>query len=291
MKQEYRGGIYLTLAASIWGGLYVVSKYALDTIPPFTLLFIRYLLAFVLLAIICWIKGIEIIPASDRKILFQIGFIGYFVSIAAQFVGTKLSTAHMGAVITTLSPIFLSIFAIILLREKLSRQQFIAMTLATIGVIVVMNPGEINMKGGTDLLGKLVLLLAAISWGYYSVLARKASATYSPLQITTCAILIAGLIDIPFIFMEAGSWSYGALLSPTIIGSIIYVGFISTALAFYCWNMGLALLPAHQAGPFFFFQPVVGTILSWLILKEDLTISFFIGGFCILLGVYLNMRE
>ncbi|MEN6350613.1 MAG: DMT family transporter [Syntrophomonas sp.] len=291
MKQEHWGAVYLTLAASIWGGMYVVSKYALDTIPPFTFLFIRYLLAFVLLAAICWSNGTNIIPAKNRKLLLQIGFIGYFLSIAAQFVGTKLSTAHMGAVITTLSPIFLSVFAIILLKEKLSRHQLAAMVLATIGVVIVLDPGQMTMKAGSDLLGKLVLLIAAISWGYYSVLARKASSEFSSLQITTCAILVAGVVDIPFVFMEAGSWSFQALFSLPIIGSILYVGFISTALAFFCWNKGLSLLPAHQAGPFFFFQPVVGTILSWLVLKESITGGFFVGGLFIIVGVYLNMRE
>lgn len=291
MKKEHLGAIYLTLAASIWGGMYVVSKYALGTIPPFTFLFIRYVLAFVLLAIICWRQRINILPASNRKILFQIGFIGYFISIASQFVGTKLSTAHMGAVITTMSPIFLSMFAILLLKEKLSRQQLAAIILATIGVVIVLDPGQINVQSGNDLLGKMVLLLAAVSWGYYSVLARKASESYSPLQITTCAILIAALIDIPFVFLEAGSWPVEALLELPILGSVLYVAFISTALAFFCWNKGLSILPAHQAGPFFFFQPVVGTILSWLVLNENIAGSFFLGGLCILLGVYLNMRE
>ncbi|MEN6328654.1 MAG: EamA family transporter [Syntrophomonas sp.] len=291
MKQEHLGAIYLTLAASIWGGLYVVSKYALDIIPPFTLLFIRYILAFTLLAIICRIQRINILPAGERKIFIQIGLIGYFFSIATQFIGTKLSTAHMGAVITTLSPIFLSLFAILLLKEKLSRRQLFAMVLATIGVIIVLDPGQLNNQLNGDLLGKLVLLFSAISWGYYSVLARKASERYSPLQITTGAILIAALIDIPFVFMEAGSWPVEALLDLPILGSIVYIAFISTALAFFCWNKGLSLLPAHQAGPFFFFQPVVGTILSWLVLNENIAGSFFLGGLCILLGVYLNMRE
>ncbi|ABO50035.1 protein of unknown function DUF6, transmembrane [Desulforamulus reducens MI-1] len=289
MKEHYVGAFYLSLAASIWGGMYVVSKFALDTIPPFTLLFIRYLIASGLLLAILYFKGAQLIPRQQRNLVFQIGFVGYFLSIAAQFIGTKLSSAHMGAVITTLSPVFLSAFAIPLLKEKITLKQVVSIAIAFIGVLVVVGmPG--SQGPDKTIIGKLFLLEAALFWGYYSVISRKISTIYTPLQITTWGILIATVLTFPCIFFERNIWSFEDLIQLPMVLSILYIAIISTALAFFSWNKGLSMLPSHQAGLFFFFQPVVGTLLGLLFLQEQLSNTFFLGSFFIILGVYYNMR-
>ena len=287
LSNLFKGAIYLSLAASIWGGMYVVSKFALDTIPPFTLLFLRYLTASLFLVFICWQRKELTLPRQNRGLLFQIGFIGYFLSIAAQFVGTKLSSAHMGAVITTLSPVFLSLFAVFLLKERMSFKQLMSMAVAFAGVMIVIGGGG----GDSTLGGNISLLLAALFWGYYSVLSRKASADHSSLEITTWGILVATILTLPTIFFEWQAWSMKDLLQGPILLSVLYIGLVATALAFFSWNKGLSLLPSHQAGPFFFLKPVVGSLLGWLFLNEHLTPSFFLGSLFILAGVYFNMRQ
>jgi drug/metabolite transporter (DMT)-like permease len=291
LNQTIKGAIFLSLAAAIWGGMYVVSKFALDTIPPMTLLFVRYLIASSVMLGICWYKGIPILPRGNWGILIQIGIIGYFISVGAQFIGTKLSSAHLGSLITTLSPVFLSLFAILLLKEKMTKKQLFSTLTALLGVIVIIGlPATRDESSDQVFFGSLFLLLAAVSWGYYSVLARKASQTYYTLQITTIGILVATVCTFPTIFFELGQWQVTDILEWPIILSALYLGIVSTAVAFFCWNYGLKLTPSHQAGLFFFLQPVVGTFLGWLLLKESLSVSFLIGSLFILFGVYLSLN-
>lgn len=288
--KSYLGPLYLSLAAAIWGGLYVITKYTFDTVPPMTLLFIRYAMASVVLWLICFYKGIPLYLKEHRGLLIQIGFVGYFVSIAAQFIGTNLTSAHMGSLITTLSPLFLSVFAIFLLKENMNKVQVISMILAVIGIFVIV--GVPGVGGYSDQgLGIFILIIAALTWGYYSAISRKASRYYSPLQITTVGIMLATIFSFPPVFLEINQWHYGDLFSWPIILSIIYVGIISTALALFSWNKGLQLTPAHQAGLFFFLQPVIGSFFGWLFLKEQLTATFFIGSLFIFIGVYLSMTQ
>ncbi|OIJ10008.1 EamA family transporter [Anaerobacillus arseniciselenatis] len=288
--KSFLGPFYLSLAAAIWGGLYVISKFTFDTIPPMTLLFIRYAMASVVLWLICFYKGIPLYLKEKRSLLIQVGFVGYFVSIAAQFVGTNLTSAHMGSLITTLSPLFLSLFAIFLLKEKMNKTQVVSMILATIGIFVIIGvPGAGGY--GDQGLGIFILIIASITWGYYSVISRKASRYYSPLQITTVGIMLATIFSFPPIFVEINQWHFSDLFSMPIILSVLYVGIISTALALFSWNKGLQLTPAHQAGLFFFLQPVVGSFFGWLFLKEQLTATFFIGSLFIFIGVYLSMNQ
>lgn len=289
MKSVWGGAFYLSLAAGIWGGMYVVSKYALDVIPPFTLLFFRYLVASLVLGVLCWRKKVDLVPRKQRWWVFQIGFVGYFLSIAAQFIGTKYSSAHMGAVITTLSPVFMSVLAVLLLHERITGKQAVSVAVAFAGVLVVVGIPGVQGEDGS-LAGNLFLVAAAFFWGYYSVVSRKISADYSSLQITTWGIFIATLLTMPCIFWERDLWTIGVLTQMPFVLSILYLGIISTAVAFFSWNKGLSLLPSHQAGLFFFFQPVVGSLLGWLFLNEQLSGAFLAGSFLIILGVYYNLK-
>lgn len=95
MKSKLLGSICALIATSAWGSLYVVSKVVLDTVPPFTLLLFRYLVAAAALLILLKTRKPERIERKDYKFLFFIGFVGYFLSVGAQFVGTKMSGASL----------------------------------------------------------------------------------------------------------------------------------------------------------------------------------------------------
>jgi drug/metabolite transporter (DMT)-like permease len=69
------------------------------------------------------------------------------------------------------------------------------------------------------------------------------------------------------------------------------VNVFSTACGFLLWNRGLQMLNASSGGLFFFFQPVVGTLLGWLVLGENIGITFWIGSILILTGVLFVIIE
>ncbi|WP_163100016.1 DMT family transporter [Peribacillus alkalitolerans] len=288
VKQTLIGAICLSLAASIWGGMYVVSKYVMDFIPPLTLVWLRYIVAFIVLFGI--LKAFqskktkqEPIKKKDWLLFAWIGFIGYFVSISCQFIGTKLSDAHTGALITSATPAFIVIFARIVLKEKLTVQKGISLLLATIGVVIVIGW---DTKVGSYYTGSLILLGAAITWALLSVYVKIASEKFSTLIITTYAILFALIFTTPVMVWELQSYELNIPSTMVLLG-VLYLGVVSTAGAFFLWNKGMELMDAGIGSLFFFFQPVVGSFLGWLLLNEKLNVNFFIGGMFILAGVLI----
>ena len=286
MKQNLIGAICLTFAASIWGSMYVVSKYVLDYIPPLTLVWVRYVIAFVVLFALLKIfeakkSNHSVITKKDWALLAWIGFIGYFVSIAFQFIGTKLSDAHTGALITSATPAFVVIFARFILKEKLTIKKIISVLLASFGVVIVIG-WDTNF--GTYFLGSIILVGAAITWALLSVYVKVASKGLSSLTITTYAVFFALVFTTPAMIWEL---QFNELFyqNTLIVLGVIYLGVVSTAGAFFLWNKGLELMDAGIGSLFFFFQPLVGSFLGWLLLKEHLDLNFFIGGFLIILGV------
>jgi drug/metabolite transporter (DMT)-like permease len=288
MRQNLMGAICLSLAASIWGGMYVVSKYVLNFIPPLTLVWLRYVIAFVFLFII--LKTVhsksekhETIGKRDWLLLGWIGFIGYFISIAFQFIGTKLTDAHTAALITSATPAFIVLFAKMVLKERLTVQKTIAMLLATIGVVVVVGW---DTKIGNYFWGSLILVGAAITWALLSVYVKLASKRFSSLTITTYAVLFAIVFTTPAMLWELQS-NVLAFQNIFVLLGVIYLGVIATAGAFFLWNKGMELMDAGIGSLFFFFQPMVGSLLGWLLLKEELNVNFFIGGTLILVSVLI----
>jgi drug/metabolite transporter (DMT)-like permease len=215
--------------------------------------------------------------------------VGYAISLGAQFVGTSLSTAINGAVITSASPAFILLFAWILLREPLTPIRVGSVALASVGVLIVLDLN--NLKLGSDTLaGNLALALAALSWGAYSVLVRRVSASYSTLTISAYALLGGLMLDVPLMLRELATTPVAPLNVNLILG-ILYLGVVSTAFAMWLWNRAFALVEASIASLFFFAQPLVGVLLSTWLLGQALTPELVIGGLLIIGGVVLSMLE
>jgi drug/metabolite transporter (DMT)-like permease len=99
-------------AAAIWGGMYVVSKVVLDVIPPFTLLTIRLGMGVLVLWGVILLRREKIsFHHKHFRASFAVGIIGYGISLGFQFVGTRLSTASNGALVTSATPAFVLLFA------------------------------------------------------------------------------------------------------------------------------------------------------------------------------------
>ncbi|MBQ8682603.1 MAG: DMT family transporter [Selenomonadales bacterium] len=289
MKPSVLGAIYLALAASIWGSVYVVSKYVMETVEPLVLIWLRYLIAVVFLGGAVLIKRLPLAVAKrDMKWIAAVGIIGYFLSIWTQFVGTQLSTAQMGAVITSAVPAFMVIFAFFILQERITMRKAAAVILSTCGVLLVIG---FDTQTTTIQLGGMILFFAALTWALMSVFVKKIPTHYSQAVLTMYELILASIIMTPLVWHDITlDYAAGLLLSP-LGGWIWYLGIVATAAAFYFWNEGLRLSAVGSGSIYFFFQPLVGAFLGWLFLGETIGIGFFCGMILIFVGVYIVMRD
>ncbi|WP_342557774.1 DMT family transporter [Lysinibacillus sp. FSL P4-0201] len=289
MRNLIIGAICLSLAASIWGAMYVVVKVVVEVVPPLELVWMRYLIAVIALGIIgIMMRQSWKIAKKDWLIIFLVGLIGNTISIVTQEMGTMLSTAQMGAIITATTPAFMVVFARLILKESITLKKCLSIALATIGVGIVVGNGQIDV---TQQLGGLYLLLAALTWALMSVFVKKVPSHYSQIVVTTYTSMIAVMLLTPFVLPRLKNLDLASVLQPTISGGLLYLGIISTAGGFLLWNKGLQLMYASSGGLFFFFQPIVGTFLGWLLLGETIGLSFWIGSLLIFSGVFIVIRD
>ncbi len=288
-SHKLRGVIYGLLAAAIWGGMYVVSDVVLKTIPPFALLTMRLLLGIIVLGLMVYFQRARLQKPTMSEVLqlLAIGLLGFGISVGAQFVGTDESTAINGSLVTSASPAFILVFAAILLREKLTAQRITAVVLATLGVLIIIDPSKANFSSET-FRGNIALAIAAITWGLYSILIRRVSAKIDTLVVTIIAFVGGLILTIPASLIELRTRSIGAIDIGVILG-ILYLGIVSTAGAMWFWNRAFALVDASIASLTFFAQPLVGTILSVILLNQEIQLPLLIGGLLIIIGVLLSI--
>jgi drug/metabolite transporter (DMT)-like permease len=279
------------VAASIWGGMYVVSKIVLNVIPPFALLTMRLVLGFAALWLVVLVRPAGIKKMSARLFwqIFGVGLTGYGLSLGFQFVGTKLSTAVNGALVTSATPALVLPFACILLKEGITPRKLAAVIVASLGVVAVIDPRTVDLSSSL-FLGNMSLLGAALTWALYSVLVRKTVQGLDLIQ-TSAIMFLGGLpVTVPAGIWELSTQGMGTLTAGIIAG-ILFLGIVSTAVAMFLWNYAFARLPASSASLTFFAQPVVGVLLGWLCLNEKITPLFLLGGALIAAGILIAVRE
>ena len=294
-KHHTFAGLFSGLgAAAIWGGMYVVSKVVLEVIPPFSLLALRLIMGAMALGIVIYFRnkkagtglGVtkELFWAS-----FLVGFVGYGISLGFQFVGTKLSTASNGSLVTSATPAFVLLFAPFLLGEKSTPRRIIALVISTLGVLAVIDPRNAELSPSL-FWGNMSLLAAALTWALYSVLVRKVSKSMDLLTSSTIMLLGGLPSSIALGIWEMNTQGIGEI-TWGIIGGLLFLGIISTAIAMFLWNYAFAELPAAVASLTFFAQPIVGTLLGWFFLAEKITPLFLAGGALISVGILIATGE
>ena len=141
--------IPLFTAFVLWGSQYVVSKVALRTIPPVTLLALRYLVSIpALLLVLRLRRALKPVDRRDWPILFAIGFTGYFASFCLQMLGIDRLTGSLSSLLGAMNPIFIPILAALFLHERITLSKIACVALSMLGVVVIVGVGGTAVGAG-----------------------------------------------------------------------------------------------------------------------------------------------
>ena len=271
--------IPLFAAFVLWGSQYVISPIALRTVPPVTLLALRYLVSVPALFIVLRLRhALTPIKKGDWPILFAIGFTGYFASFCLQMLGINRLTGSVSSLLGAMNPIFIPILAAFFLHERITPAKIACVALSMAGVVVI-----VGVDGTVDASGALLMLASVFLWSTASIIIRRVSGRYDPMQIALIAILCA----LPF----TGGWSLIELQSAPCsftlesMLAVLYMGVLGTAVTHSLWNYSLRVMDASFCSMFYPMQPLVSSILGVLFLHEAVTPGFVIGALMICCGI------
>lgn len=283
------------LAAVLWGGMYVVSKWGFTEIPPLTLAFLRILLGAVTLYLIVRATTPARTFTMDEWRQFTVLAFWLTAALTTQFVGTDLTNASQGSLLTILTPVFMVALGVQMLDERLTWGKTIGIALATAGTAVVL-VGQYDLRTVTNgnLLGIGLLLFSAFTFAGFSVFGKPLIRRYSALETVTYATALSvplfGVLVPIELYLDPAAFNSIRVTVP-IVGAVLYLGLLSTAAAWYCWYKGMEYADASTVAVYFFAQPIVGVLLGALFLNEPVGLESLGGGLLLILGVYVVNRD
>lgn len=268
MKKSY---IYAGLTVLIWSTLATVVKLVLKDIPNFQALAISSAFAFVFLLILNIINGsikeMKHYRIKDCLTMAGLGFLGLFMYSALYYYGIAELGSQEACILNYLWPMMIVIFACIILKERFTVKKIIAMLMSFAG-IVVLTIGSGGGTSGNRLFGIIACVTAAVCYGLFSVLNKKHSLNQNVTMMwiwftTALCSLVLSLIFENWQLIAGVQWL-----------GIAWLGIVVNAVAYLLWAIALkgASDSAKIANPAYL-VPFISIIISWLVLKEQITIN------------------
>ena len=266
--------LLLTVPPLMWAGNAVVGRLAADLIPPMTLNFLRWLIAFFILLPIAW----QILhPASTlwpvwRRYLL-LGFLGVGCYNALMYLALHTSTALNVTLVGASVPVWMLLIGTLFFKQRISRLQLIGSLLSIAGVIVVLSRGELARLAQIQVVaGDFYMVLASIAWAFYSWLLSQPK---DPADIRSdwAAFLMAQMV---FGLGWAGLFAGGEWALTTaqiiwgwqLIGVLLFVAVGPAILAYRCWGVGVQRVGPAMASFFANLTPLIAALLSAAFLGE-----------------------
>lgn len=270
-------------AASLWGLMYVISRVTLATVPALPLVVMRIVISLVVLAPLAIRERFWRVIWGRAWRLGLTGLVGFTASLSLQFIGTALTSASLGSLITSAAPALIVMFAAVA-GERPTAGALVALGVALAGVALIVG---VDLPAGLSPPGALALIGAAVTWALYTTMGRTLARGVPLVTALVWELLVGGVAVTPLAAPQWPSLDAMRHYSPVIWLEIFYLGAIAMALAFFLWNYGFAHLPADVGAVLGLAQPLVGVALGVALQGDQLTPLAALGGVAIVAGATL----
>jgi drug/metabolite transporter (DMT)-like permease len=279
----------------LWASSYVAAKFALAGTSLVIMLALRMCIsALVLLPLLVAQRRELHLTRRDLPQLALLSLVGFVINKLFEFGGLALTTASDVALLITSETIFTAVLSWLLLRERIKKNTIFALLLGIVGVYLIVErsvfPNLPAGGGALRVVGDLLVVMGLVVEAFYTVRGKALLVKHSPLLITTASIVGSVIFWIPVAGWSILSTGWHA---PTLLAwvSIGWLAIMATSLAYLAWFQGLSQVHGSIAAATLFIQPLLGTLLAIVILKEQLTFMTIIGGLLITVSVYMISRK
>ncbi len=299
-----RGYVFIALATLFFSTMEIALKSIAGEFHPVQINFTRFL-----------IGGLVLLPFARRGLREHgakldggllatfafLGFVGIVVSMTFYQFAVENANASVVAVLFSCNPVFVFLFAYLILRADIRRQHVIALILECLGAAILINPLHTDIS----MAGIVLSALATITFALYAVLGTRPCARCSGVVVTCGSFLFASLEMLVLIllshvgavadlFMANGLGLFANIpvfsgYSLSNILTMLYICVGVTGGGYACYFMAIEATSALTASLVFFFKPALAPILALIFLREPIPINMVVGIILILLGSLISL--
>lgn len=297
MKQNnkiYLASIYLFAATLFWAGNFIVGKTAsINEIPPISLNFYRWFLAWLILLPFTFkelIKKKDYI-LNNIGLFIILGITAVTVFNSALFYSLKFTQVISGVLMISTVPVMIIFISSLLKIEKTNIFQIIGVGLSLTGVLFIITKADIDLLKNLDFnRGDLTMVIAMLSWATYSALLKKKKYELSQISLLQVVISFGVVFLIPLYFIDINMGNLIKLEKPFFL-TLTYVVLFPGLASFFFWIKGVGLIGANRAGVFLHLMPILGAVMAMIIFNEKIMFYHFLGAIFIIAGITLSNKK
>ena len=272
----------------VWGVNYAVIKVALRELEPLAFNAIRFALATLTIWVLARRMGAPLrIPRRRVWSLALLGLLGNTVYQLVFIAGIARTTASNASLIMAAVPVIVALLGTASGSERLRGRGWAGVTLAAVGLVLLLSAGPRSGYDRGNLGGDLLMLAAASTWALYTLLGASLMARTQSLGAT----LVTFLAGTPVLLLAAipsfvrQDWRAVGVAGWAGVG---FSGIVAIALAYLAWNTGLGAIGGTRTAVYSNLTPVVAATVAWLTLGERWGPGQLVGAIAVLLGIVLT---
>lgn len=283
-KKVTLGAFSLAILANVLLGTNaVVIKIAAETMDPLLFSALRY----ILIAVILYLFITDFSFLRKKKLLLKLGLHSLLLLAFVTFwtVGVDRSGALKASLLSLVVPIFVYVFSVTFLREPLIKRAMVGCTVALLGSLLLI--GLPTITGQMFQIGDLYILLAFFVFAIYVVHSKHLYIWLTPQVVTSFSMAIAGAMLLGLISLTKGVTVFSEDVRIAWL-PLLYGVTVSGALGLSLFYGALKNMPAENAAPIFYVDPLTGSLAAAILLGEQLGTGSVIGAIVIIAGVIIS---
>jgi drug/metabolite transporter (DMT)-like permease len=284
--------LLLSITALCWAGNAIVGRLAAGHIPPVTLSFLRWWLAFLIILPFAWKHLVHDWGAIRGRLgtMIFLSVTGIAAFNTLQYWALEHTQALNTLLLQSAGPLFVAVWSLILLGVRLTPAQAGGITVSLTGVLVILLHGDLTALTSIEFnKGDIIFTVALAIFGLYSVLSLKRPEIHG-LSFVGFTFGCGAACLVPLLIWELFSRPVMQLDTANLL-SLFYVAVFPSTLAYLCFNRGVQLIGANRAAPFFHVVPVFGSVMAFVFLGERPQLFHIIGFALVVIGVFVASRK
>lgn len=223
------------------------------------------------------------ITGRDVLVFAGVGLIGVTLMSSLFHLGILFLPANIAALLFSCNPVFVVLFAALMLGEKITLRKTAAVGLCLAGVFVLAR----DRADGFSLTGILLMSASLLAFALYTVFCKKIIPRYGALPVTAFAALTGGIILLPIaLALEGVPFATYGWVDWT---GLVYLAVFGTAMGYFLYIYGIGHVGAGAGSMAFFLKPFAAAVFAWLVLGEKFSASELIAGAFILSGMITGL--
>jgi len=281
--------LYIVLTAFLFGTMEVALKIAGSEMDSFQLTFLRFIIGGIFLMPFAFgemNRNKNRLSFSDLRWALLLGVLCIPLSMLFFQLGIMKSNASTAAVLMSVNPFFTSIFAYLILKEKLSKAKVTGILIGLAGIFFMIRPWDI--QAGNTWTGAGLMILAAAIFGLYSVAGKIRIERIGIITQTSLSFVMGSLVLLVIMLFMHRPIFQGVAEN---IWIVMYISIFVTGFGYYFYFMAIKNSNATTASVAFFIKPAIAPAFAVFVLKDVLVWSTYVGIGLILLASFVSLKK